>query len=260
MGVRPEHRWLLLTAVIVGALLLLSALAMDRPNVVWIEGQPHCPGCRNQVEWYSTRCPHCGFEFDWVTADEEDSPVSPYILKADEERALKAAVEDLGADEAAKRVAAATGLSPEDAGTWLASIRRGVCGYCAGTGKHLGGEGDCPCSLGTSDTCVSVDDEDTLRVRLGDEEAARDLRRLVLAVEAMGPASAGDAGAGDREAIRELVRDYLDDHAGSVEAAQIPLMPALFEGGPAPLPAEARTNGELARGRILLALEALGAR
>ena len=255
MGVRPEHRWLLLTALIVGALLLLSALAMNRPNVVWADAKPHCPGCRHEVKPYANRCSDCRFEFDWVVADEEDSPVSPFILSADEQRAFKAAVEALGEEKAAKRVATATGLSATDAARYLDRLTRSSCGYCAGTGAHLGGSGDCPVCFG-HDTCVSVDDEDTLRIRLGDEDAARDLRRLKLTLQGLGRPAKGDAGASARAEIRELLEDYMDDHAGSIEATQVPVPGALLGDESAGIQS---TTGALARSRIVRVLKALQA-
>ncbi len=55
MAIPAASRWWIATLLIIGILVAISALALDRPNVVWNDGEPHCPACRKQVEYYSSR-------------------------------------------------------------------------------------------------------------------------------------------------------------------------------------------------------------
>ena len=67
MGIPAQSRWWVVTLLIVGVLVLISALALDRPNVVWSDGVPECPHCRHEVRHYSHRCQHT--RSHWVIWD-----------------------------------------------------------------------------------------------------------------------------------------------------------------------------------------------
>ena len=168
MHVPASSRWWILTLLIVGTLLLISALALDRPNVVWQSHQPHCPHCRHVVEEYSSRCGDCRGEFDWVIAGKEQSPISTDSLSALDAEWLHARVEELGLETAASRVSDWTGLSTEAATEYVQSVGRGDCGHCGGTTQYLDAEKPedretCPCCFGA---CNSVAFEGDRRVRL----------------------------------------------------------------------------------------------
>src|SRR5262245_34221759 len=96
MTVRPESRWWIVLLLLAGAVFGLSALALNRADVVWSAGQPLCPHCRSRVEPFSTRCATCREEYDWAVSPDEDSPVSGYSLSPLEERHLRTRIKTLG--------------------------------------------------------------------------------------------------------------------------------------------------------------------
>ena len=218
MGIRPEFRWLLMTAVIVGLLLTISAMAMDRPNVVWTAGQPTCPSCRSPSNMYATRCATCAVDFDWEVAPDEDSPISGHSLSSLEEQEVHEATSRLGADEVERRVARVLGSSRQRAKAYLSRLRQGRCGYCGGTGEDLSGQDDdeCPVCFGQG-ACVASGGDG--RMRLGDEQAAQAHARVLAQIEALD-------GRGRPEAllpvIRRLCRGFLLVHAGTVQASALP--------------------------------------
>ncbi len=75
MAIPVGSRWWIVTLLIIGTLLLISALALDRPNVVWQGYVPHCPHCRHEVSEFSSRCADCRGELDWFTASDEQRPI-----------------------------------------------------------------------------------------------------------------------------------------------------------------------------------------
>ena len=60
---RPELRWLVMTILIVGVLLAISALALDRPDVIWTTKGPECPACRTPVASFAYKCKDCDESF-----------------------------------------------------------------------------------------------------------------------------------------------------------------------------------------------------
>lgn len=81
MAIRPESRWWIVTLVLVGGLFALSALALDRPNVVWnAAGAAACPSCGSEARPGTRRCAACREEYDWVVAPPEVAPASPFAL------------------------------------------------------------------------------------------------------------------------------------------------------------------------------------
>jgi hypothetical protein len=218
MAIRPEFRWLLMTAVIVGLLLSISAMAMDRPNVVWMGGEPACPSCRTTTNMFATRCPTCATDFDWEFAPDEDSPISGHSLSSMEEQELHDATTRLGAEEVKRRVVRALGVAPARAEAYLARLRQGRCGYCGGTGEDLSAEsgGECDVCFGRGACIASGGDG---RMRLGDESAALAYRRMLAQIEALD-------GRGSPEMVlpivRRLCRAFLLAHPGTVEASQTP--------------------------------------
>jgi predicted amidophosphoribosyltransferase len=221
MDVPASSRWWILTLLIVGTLLLISALALDRPNVVWQAHEPHCPHCRHVVSEFSNRCADCRGEFDWVIAGQEQSPISQDSLSALDAEWLHARVEELGLETAAKRVAEITGLSEEAAAEYVQTVGRGDCGCCGGTKRDLASEKPeqkepCPCCFGTGNSVACDGDR---RVRLGDPTA----RRAYLAyAEELDDLLSSEAAPSDRaKEARRLAEEFLLLHAGSAEAARI---------------------------------------
>jgi hypothetical protein len=259
MAIPAKSRWWIATLVIVGVLLLISALALDRPNVVWDAGNPECPFCRHQVEMYGTRCAACRGDFDWVTAPESASPISHASLSVLEAERLQEAVRVLGPDVAAQRVAAATELSVEAARAYLGSVGRGECGWCGGTRKDLAAPElesaeACPLCLGTGSSIGCGGDR---RARLGDWSAELAAQRYEAKMADL-LCSHLDAEAFRREA-RELAEGFLTNHAGTVQAGRIYFWPRVgwtAEGRP---PRESDLAVHVARDRIDAVLGALEA-
>ncbi len=176
MAVPAGSRWWIATLVIVGVLLAISALALDRPNVVWHAHSPQCPSCRTGVEWYSSRCATCSAEFDWIVSGDEQSPLSNASLSVLETEWLRKRVAELGVENAAERVAEKTGLSREAALEYL-TVGHGNCGWCGGTRKDLASPDlnepeSCPMCLGTGRSIACGGDR---RVTLGNWAAERAL-------------------------------------------------------------------------------------
>ncbi len=254
MAIPVASRWWIVTLLIVGTLLLISALALDRPNVVWQSHKPHCPLCRNEVREFSSRCGECRGEFDWVVAGEEESPVSHNSLSVLESEWLHDRLQELTVEEAAKRVAEFTGLSAEASAEYVKSVGRGDCGWCGGTKRNLDAEPPeppeaCPCCFGSGDSVACGGNR---RVRMGDPTARRALHAYktelddLLRSEASGERRA-------REAQR-LAEEFLSVHAGTQEASRIAYWVDIAEGG-----SQARTVTQAARERLDLVLKALRA-
>jgi hypothetical protein len=261
--------WLLVTGLIVLALVVLSMLALDKPNAVWADGVPHCPHCRHDVPFYAHRCQTCREEFDWVATPEEDSPVCESCLLEAEAEIVKSRAAALGAD-APKRVAEALEVSPQAAVDWLQTIKPGACGWCGGTGRDLApstasGAGACPCCFAEKDCVACAGDR---RVHVGVEAADRDVRRAWLRWNALGDADGVD---GVRRALRRDEERLVQRHAGALEASTLPFWPearlrtpaetrvgSLLPGSSAPPHAiVGRTIAAAARARVAAALQAL---
>ena len=249
MAVRPEFRWWFLTLAVVGVLLLISALALDRPDVVWHAGAPHCPHCRSDVELYSLRCRTCREQYDWSVAPDEQSPLCRWCLSALESDFLQARKAALGRDVAAERVTAALGLSKDAAILYLDHAGRGLCGWCGGTGLDLA-QGDragkpCPACLGRAQ-CVGCGGD--RRVRVGDEAAHLAFLAYDAGVRDVAEDLPVDV---QRAEIRRLAEQSLPRSAGTEEAAGIAFWPSWEPTG------AAATVVEAARSRIDLVREAL---
>jgi len=227
MGIPAQSRWWVFTLLIVGVLVLISALALHRPNVAWLDGVPLCPHCRHQVELYSNRCAECGAEFDWRIPTREESPLSPYSLSAQEADWIRDRVQELGLEDAAKRVAASTGLSTDAAEAYLGSVGRGDCGWCGGTQRDLSQPiGDtlvvCPACLGTGH---AVDCGADGHVGLGHQSAAQALvlyiRHMESVARSMVPLEV------KRRDAKQLAETFLSSHEGTGEAEQLIFWPML---------------------------------
>ncbi len=259
MPIPVASRWWILTLLIIGVLLLISALALDRPNVVWQAHEPHCPHCRHEVKEFSNRCGVCRGEFDWAIAGEEQSPISDDSLTVLEAEWVHARVEELGLEVAARRVSEATGLTEKAASDYIQNVTRGDCGWCGGTTRDLDtkeedAEEPCPCCFGTGNSVACGGDR---RVRLGDSTA----RRSFLAYEAeLADLLRSRAGAEERgKEARRLAEEFLSVHAGTQEAARIRYWadianPRTEPGKLTPAP---RTVTQVARSRLDQVLEAL---
>ena len=226
MVFRPESRWWIVTLAIIAVLVAISAIALDRPNVVWHGEKPHCPSCRSVVAFYSSKCPRCTTPFDWVVAPDDASPRSAYSLSAIAAEQLLRTVNALGIDEATARVARVTGFSDEDARAYLDRIGRGRCGWCGGTGLELPTSterADPACSLCLgSGACVACGGDQ--RQRLGVWGAEQALERYTRALAPLRGANLPpDVEA--KEAWR-LAHEFLRDHAGTVQATRL-LVPAI---------------------------------
>jgi len=227
MGIPAKSRWWVLTLAVIGVLVLISMLALDRPNVVWTGETPQCPHCRHEVTYYSHRCADCAGEFDWFTPSEDEAPISSASLSAQEAEWVRERVKVLGPDEAARRVAADTGLTLKAAGAYLASVGRGDCGWCGGTRRDLSAAEDpeetCPACFGSAH-CVACGGD--RRVRIGDERAARALRAYKRELGDL--LASGVPAEVKRQEGRRLAREFLASHEGTREAESILFWPNLL--------------------------------
>lgn len=258
---RPELRWLVMTALIVGVLLTISALALDRPDVVWTTAGPACPACRAEVAFYAYKCRFCDTPFDWSLAPEDVSPLSSHSLSRLEADALRADVKRVGAEAAARLVADTLALDQEAAAAYLDALGRGRCGQCGGTGRALGATDDdaeCPVCFGARNCIASGG---TGYSTWGDAGAARAFDRLLRDIGAV-PRSLDPAVR--RKELERMARAFLADHLGTVEAARLPYWKDLARGAvltsgeaAADAPPTARRAADVARERLDKLLTAL---
>jgi hypothetical protein len=226
MTVRPESRWWIVLLLLGGAVFGLSALALNRPDVVWAAGQPRCPHCRSKVEAFSTRCSTCREEYDWSASPDEDSPISVFSLSPLEEHQLRARIKALGEEVAVQRVADALHLPKAGVAEYLKQVGSGRCGWCGGTGRDLSAPADakeavCPACFGRRACVACAGDR---RIRLGDPGAARDLARYQQGVDDVSPLVDIEE---QRAEIRRLGQAFLAGmgHAGTLEAQQVLFAP-----------------------------------
>jgi hypothetical protein len=224
VGIRPEFRWWVLTLVVVGVLLLISALALDRPNVVWDEGVPQCPHCRSEVAFFSGLCKTCGEPYDWTIARAETSPLSRWSLSSLEARYLRERVDALGPTLAVARVAAALEVPRASAEAYLESVDRGRCGWCGGTGRDLKEEGEgsiCPVCFG-SGQCIACGGD--RRIQVGDEVAHQAYLVYRRGVEDLGAATVVPHGVRLKE-VQQLTQELVRLHAGTLDVTQVLFWP-----------------------------------
>lgn len=262
MAIRPESRWWLVTLVLVGGLFGLSALALDRPNVVWRQTGAACPSCGSDARPGTRRCAQCREEYDWVVAPQDIAPASPYALAPLEAAWVKERVQALGEEAAAARVAEALGLAPTAAQGWLSALDTGLCGWCGGTGQEpaLAGAAAPAAEAKAADTacstcrgrkrCISCDRGH--KVRLGDTEAAASLARMDAAFADFRPVVTLEV---QRAEVARLNAEFLERHAGAVEAQAL-LLPSEWQG--VGRSGQAQPLVVRARSRLDRALEALG--
>lgn len=257
MTVRPESRWWIVLLLLGGMVFGLSALALNRADVVWAAGQPRCPHCRSRVEAFSTRCATCREEYDWTASPDEDSPISPYSLSPMEERHLRARIKTLGDDVAVQRVADALQLPRANVAEYLKQVGSGRCGWCGGTGREPSAGADtkdkdavCPACFGRRACVACAGDR---HIRLGDVGAARDLARYQQDVGAVSRLVDVDE---QRAEIRRLGHGFLtvQAHAGTLEAQQVLFAPQWSPNDP-----DGRRTVDASRKRLEQVLRALSA-
>jgi hypothetical protein len=234
--------WAVVICSVLVALALLSFLALDKPNVVWVSGAPHCPQCRTQVAPYAIRCPACREPFDWVTAREEDSPHCTHCLTAAEDEGLRARRQTVGDETAAELVAGLLHLPAPAAKEYLLAVGRGQCGWCGGTGRDLAAAERVPClACSGSGRCAACDGD--RRVRVGLEAAGVEIDRYKqLAMTLFGEGTPVPAA---RLVLGEANADFLRRFAGTSEVAQL-YFPPEFRAGTPPAPyLVAATRGRL---------------
>lgn len=257
MSIRPEFRWWILTLAAVVVLVVISLLAMDRPNVSWSQGIAHCPHCGVEVASGTSRCRTCREQYDWVVAPDEESPLSVWSLSALEADWVLERVEALGEDEAARRVATALALPVSVAERYLASVGRGRCGYCGGLGLDPASIQDekgepCPVCLGKK-VCIACNGD--RRVRVGDVGAERDLARYraaLLDVSDHLPIRV------QRGEARRLNEAFVQRHAGTREAAWLVHWP-VWTTDEVPSEGSTASSVYISRKRLDLVLAALAA-
>ncbi len=261
MAIRPESRWWIVTLVLVGLLFGLSALALDRPNVVWSKGVAHCPHCRAEAGLGARRCGACREEFDWSVAPEEASPLSPWSLSALEEEQLRQRVRVLTTPVAVERLARELALSPEVAQAYLESVGSGLCGWCGGTGQEPPSPAvverppakasvTCQICLGRKQCIACGGDR---HMRLGDVGAAEALERYRARIADLRATVPLDE---QRAELTRLQREFLERHAGTVEAQHL-ILPRSWRGPNSE--AHTQTLVEVARERLDALLRALAA-
>lgn len=260
--IRPESRWWLLTLAVVAVLVGISFLALDRPDVVWSGGEPYCPHCRSGVEAYATRCAQCDQPFDWSATPDADSPLSTWSLTALEAEVLRDRVQALGEEEAQRRAALALSITPEAAERYLATVGRGRCGWCGGTGEDLGdgdgpGEGPCPVCFGRK-WCIACGGD--RRIRLGDPAAGRAFETYAQGLRDITPTTLPQPV--QQAEARRLNEAFIARHTGTVEATYLVFWPRWRAAEALATPdADTRVPGlravEVARRRLDAVLEAL---
>jgi hypothetical protein len=224
VGIRPEFRWWILTLAVVVVLLVISLLAMDRPNVSWFQGTAHCPHCAADAPSGSSRCQTCREQYDWVVAPDSESPLSPWSLSALEAEHVRGLIHDLGEQEAPRRVAAALEIPKAVATRYLQSIGRGRCGWCGGLGFELRGlEADkgspCPVCFGRK-WCVACNGD--RRIRVGDLEAERALGEYLANLMDVAPTLPPEV---QRMEARRLNEAFTRRFAGTRQAAYLVFWP-----------------------------------
>ncbi len=259
--IRKQSRWWVLTLLILAALITLSALALNRPNVVWEGRHAHCPSCRFAVPPFSSKCTKCATEYDWTESPEEHSPLCEYCLTAMEDGYIRDAVAKLGEPEITKRFSEAIGVSQELAKEVVGRLGRGRCGYCCGTGLALNpssgsnASGDnttsavCPVCLGTT-KCIACDGN--RRIRLGSRAAhvaLADYRRKVADVSGQLPKAT------QLDEYTRLAREFIERFVGTQEATEVEI-PLTDEDGEIADPVRAV---QAARDRLSALLESLEA-
>ena len=250
MGIPAQSRWWVFTLIVIGVLVLISMLALDRPNVVWSGTTAECPHCRHEVRSYAHRCADCGGEFDWVSPSDENSPISSASLSAQEAEWVRDRVRDLTPEVAAKRVADATGLSLESATLYLESLGQGDCGWCGGSRRDLTKPTtettECPACFGTGD-CVECGGD--RRIRIGDQRADRALKAYERELADLLKSKVPDEV--KLEEAKVLARAFLASHEGTAQAAKVRFWVELL--------GEGTSIVDAARGRVDLVLGALKA-
>jgi len=234
MTIPVQSRWWIATLVIIAVLVLISALALDKPDTVWSAEKPHCPFCRHEVERYSDRCADCKGEFDWVVCPEEESPICADSLSVLQAEWMAERLAALGPEVAIERVARATGLSAEKAEAYLHSVGRGDCGWCGGTKVDLSSvepledAEPCPACLGTG-RCTGCQGD--RRARLGDQRAARALAAYQAELADLAKMRVPLGLERVQTEVRGLGERFLESHAGTVEAQFILFWPKVGPAG-----------------------------
>jgi hypothetical protein len=252
--------WLVVTGAIVLVLVGLSMFALDKPDVVWSTGKPHCPQCRTVVPEYSHRCPACREEFDWFPAPDDASPICTHCLTASQDDFVRDRRKALGEEKAAQRVADATKLSAAAAALYLKAVGRGQCGWCGGTGLDLDRPPDehaaCPVCFGER-RCIACDGD--RRVRVGVEASSIAITRYEEDVQTLKAEYTPAATA--RTALRQAAETFLRRHAGTIEAERLLFWPRLGEAKAEVHVALAERSRavDVARGRLGAVMDALAA-
>ena len=261
MGMPRPARWLLVTALVMGGLVALSLLALDRDNVVWSAYQPHCPFCRNDVKWYSTRCPACDRDFDWTAAPEDDSPICTDCLSPGEDEHVRARRKALTEPVVLDRVSKALAITPEAAAEYLKRFGRGDCGWCGGSGKDLSAPTKpeappepCPVCFGGK-KCITCGGD--RRVRIGQEGADQSIRRYGESIEALN----GEIQAPverQREDVRRETEKFVSRWSGAAEARRLVFWPTYPENMRADA-SRRRLAVDVVKSRVRRVIEALDA-
>ena len=253
MAIPRSMGWLVVTGVVLLLLVGLSLFALDRPNVVWVDGKPWCPECRSEVARFSHRCRECREEFDWTPSPDDDSPLCVHCLTPLEDDAARERRIALGDDKAAAAAAEALALPEAVASEFLKAMGPGQCGWCGGTGRDLsapaGETRRCPVCFGDR-RCVACGGD--RRVRLGVEAAAIALRGYLALVSSA--ETDGTPPVAARRELEKAAETFLLRHAGTREASSLVFWPR-FRDPEAP---RRGTAAEQARTRLERVLASLG--